>query len=176
MTSRSQQRIVIGYIARTKGVRGDVKVEVLTHDAERFGEVGEVVVQKDGLADRPLHIEHWRLEQPGVRLKFVGIDSPEEAREVLVKGYITIAPDEVGDLPANTYYVFELENCLVVDEVGSELGRITEVLQMPSTDVYVVKDGRREILIPAVKDFIVDIDIDQQRLVVRGLEELLNTR
>ena len=168
-----EQRIAIGYISRTKGVRGDVKVEVLTHDARRFDEVGEVVVQKDGFADRPLHIEHWRLEQPGVRLKFVGIDSPEEAREVVVKGYITVAPDEVGDLPADTYYIFELENCLVVDELGNELGHIAEVLQMPSTDVYVVKDDQREILIPAVEYFIVDVDIAQQRLVVRGLEELL---
>ena len=176
MASPPAPRISIGYITRTKGVRGDVKVEALTHDVGRFGELDEVILQKDGRPDRPVRLESWRPEQPGLRLKFVGIDTPEEARDILVKGYITVAPNEVAPLPEGEFYVFELENCAVVDEGGRELGHIAEVLHMPTTDVYVVSDGGREVLVPAVEDFVVEVDIARQRLVVRGLEELLNAR
>ena len=167
------ERIAVGYIPRTKGVRGVVKVEVLTHRLSRFDELSHVVVQKEGHADRPLDIEHWHSEPPGILMKFVGIDNPEEARETLVKGYITIAPHEMAPLPKDIYYISDLVGCVVQDESGGHLGKIAEVLKMPSTDVYVVRDGRRELLVPAVRDYIVEISIPQRRLVVRGIEDLL---
>jgi 16S rRNA processing protein RimM len=168
------ERVAVGYIPRTKGVRGAVKVEVLTHRLSRFDELSQVVLQKKGRADYPLEIEYWRPEQPGILMKFVGIDTPEKAREVLVKGYITIEPHEVVPLPEDLYYISDLVGCAVQDESGQHLGKIIEVLQMPSTDVYVVRDGQRELLVPAVGDYIVEISIPRRQLVVKGIEGLLN--
>ena len=173
MASRPSERIAVGYITRTKGVRGEVKVEALTHRLDRFDELSAVVLQKDGQEDRPLQIERWRPEGPRVVMKFVGIDTPEKAREILVRGYLTIDPHQIAPLPEDMYYVFELVGCTVADESGHQLGTVAEVLQMPSTDVYVVRDGRREVLIPAVGEFIVDISIPRRQLVVRGVEGLL---
>ena len=167
------KRVAVGYIPRTKGVRGVVKVEVLTHRLNRFDELSQVVVQKEGHTDRQFEIEHWHPEPPGILMKFVGIDTPEEARETLVKGYITIAPHEMAPLPEGMYYISDLVGCLVQNESGGHLGKIAEVLQMPSTDVYVVRDGRRELLVPAVGDYIVEISIPRRQLVVRGIEDLL---
>lgn len=174
MDARPSERVAIGYITRTKGVRGDVKVEVLTHRLSRFDELSQVVLQKKGQEDRPLRIEYWRPESPGILMKFAGIDTPEEARETLAKGYITIAPCEVAPLPEDTFYIADLVGCAVEDESGRYLGKIAEVLQMPSTDVYLIRDGRREVLIPAIGDFIAEISISRRQLVVRGIEELLD--
>lgn len=169
----SADRIAIAYIGRTKGVRGHVKAELLSDDLRRFDSVEAVVIQKQGQPDRALNLQHWKPEMPGILLKFVGIDTPEEASKVLVKGYITVARDDVPALPADTHYIFDLIGCRVENETGEVLGQIEEVLEMPSADVYVVRGERGEILIPAVADYIVEVDTAEQRVTVRGIEALL---
>ncbi|MFT5088736.1 MAG: 16S rRNA processing protein RimM [Candidatus Latescibacterota bacterium] len=173
MESENADRIAIAYIGRTKGVHGHVKAQLLSTDLRRFDVIKSVVVQKQGLPDCTLQLEHWKPEEPGILLKFVGIDTPEDARKALVKGYVTIARADVPPLPSGTYYIFELVGSRVEDEKGDEVGQIDEVLEMPSADVYVVRGDRGEILIPAVADYIVEVDIAEHRVVVRGIEELL---
>ena len=176
MGGRPSQRVAVGYVVRAKGVRGAVKVEPLTHRLARFDELDSVVLQRVGSEDLPLRIESWRRDTPGVQVKFVGINSPEDAKERLAGGYLTVAADEVAALPEDTYYVFELVGCEVVDESGRRLGQIAEVLQLPSADVYAVRDGDREHLIPAVGDFVVEVCVPERRMVVRGVDELVETR
>ena len=166
-------RVAVGFIARPKGVRGEVKVEPLTHSLERFDHLQQVVLRQDGRTDQTFAIEYWRPQHPGVLMKFVGVDSIDEARRLLVSRYITVPAAEVPPLPDDVYYVYELEGCLVEDEQGRPLGRLDEVLHMPSTDVYVVRDEQREILVPAVADFLLEIDPVQGRVVVKGIENLL---
>lgn len=173
MGNGSSDRVAVGYVTGTKGVRGAVRVEILTHSLSRFDEIAQVVLQKEGRKDLPLQIEDWRPERRGIVVKFAGVDAPETAREVLVKGYITIAPGEVPSPPSGKYYISDLIGCRVEDEAGRHLGEIVDVLQEPSTDAYVVKDGGNEFLVPAVADFIVDLSVTGRRLVVRGIEELL---
>ena len=170
----ASERVAVGYITRTKGVRGEVKVEVLAHTPQRFNQIDQVVVQKEGFADRPLRIESWRLDPPGIRVKFSGFDNPEDAAQSLVKGYITVAADQRAQLPEDVYYIADLVGCQAVkQEDGQPIGQIVEVLNMPSTDVYVVRGGRREILVPAVGDYIVSVSIADRRVVIQGMESLL---
>jgi len=171
--AENADRIAVAYIGRTKGVRGHVKAELLSSDLRRFDSLKSVVVQKQGQPDCALQLQHWKPEVSGILLKFDGIDTPEDARKTLVKGYVTIARTDVPPLPSGTYYVFELVGSRVEDEAGSEVGQIAEVLEMPSADVYVVRGDRGEILVPAVADYIVEVDIAKRRVVVRGIEELL---
>lgn len=171
----AEERIAVAYITRTKGIRGHVKAQVLTHRLSRFDELSAVVVQKQGQPDCALTLESWRPEPRGVLLKFGGIDTPEEARQQVVKGYVTIAAAELAPLPESTFYIFELVGCAVEDEKGRPLGEIVDVLQLPSTDVYQVQDQQNELLIPAVGDFIVDISIAERRVKVRGIDDLLDS-
>lgn len=173
MADSAPQRVAVGYVVRAKGIRGAVKVEVLTHRLDRFDQLDRVVLQREASADLPLQIEFWRQDAPGVLIKFVGIDSPEAARERLAGGYITIAPEEVAALPQDTYYVSDLVGCDVEDEAGKHLGRIAEVLQLPSTDVYVVREGAREFMVPAVGEFVVEVSIPRRQMVVRGVDDLV---
>lgn len=169
----ADQRVAVAYITRTKGVRGEVRAEVLTHTLRRFDLLREVIVQKEGCPDRELRLERWRPEPPAVLLKFAGVDSPEVARQVLVRGYVTVAAEEVLPLPEDVFYVFDLIGCAVESESGERLGKIVDVLPMPSTDVYQVQSEQGEFLLPAVGDFIAEISVAEKRLVVRGIEELL---
>ncbi len=173
MTSDSATRIAVAYISRTKGVRGYVKAQPLTEDLQRFGKLDQIVLQKEGQADRSLQLQQWNREGPSILFKFAGIETPEDAREILVKGYITVARDEVVDLPRDTYYIFELVGCRVEGEQGHLIGHIDEVLEMPSIDVYVVRGDAGEVLIPAVSDYIIDVSTAERRVRVRGIDALL---
>lgn len=163
----------MGYAARAKGVRGEVFVHSLTWRPERFGELARVVVEKPGAPELVLRIEGWRPDGQGALVKFAGIDSPEAARDAVVKGYLTIPRDEVADLPADTYYVFDVVGCQMRDEEGHALGEVTEVLAMPAADVYVVRRlGGGEAMVPAVRDFVLAVDVAGRQVIVRGVEEL----
>jgi len=170
----STGRIAVARITRTKGVVGYVKAEVLTHDVRRFDQLTEVVVQKERQPDRRFTLESWKPEPGGLLLKFAGVDSPEAARSVLCGGYVTVAREEAAPLPTDAYYVFDLVGCSVEDETGRDLGRLVDVLQMPSTDVYQVRGPAGELLIPAVADYVMQISIADKRIVVRGVAELLS--
>jgi 16S rRNA processing protein RimM len=171
VTTDPAQRVAVAYVSRTYGVRGEVRAETLTHCLERFDALSDIVLQRDGRPDLPLKLERWRVDGKGLLLKFAGFEAPETARAELCKGYVTVAPDQVAALPEGTYYIDDIVDSIVVDQDGHELGRIAEVMQMPSTDVYVVRSAKGEILVPAISDFVVEIG--PGRVVVQGIEELI---
>ncbi|MBD04087.1 MAG: 16S rRNA processing protein RimM [Gemmatimonadetes bacterium] len=167
------ERITIGYLTRTKGVRGWVVTEPLTDDPQRFEAVEDVVVEIDRREPIELKIEDWRLEGTIVLLKFAGIDTPEEARERVLKGYVTIPKDQLAPLPEGQHYVFDLIGCQVVDADDVDLGAVTQVLPMPSADVIVVRRPRGgEAMVPMVGDFVESVDTQARQIRVRGVEEL----
>jgi len=168
-------RITVGYVVRAKGVLGEVKVEPLTHNIERFDLLSKVVIERAGETLKNLVIEHWRADPPGVLIKFRGISNPEAARETIIKGYITVARDEVAPLPDGQHYVFDLIGCDVEDESGSRLGKLIEVREMPSTDVYIVDTGSKQVMVPAVRHFVIDVSLPERRITVRGVEDLFRS-
>ena len=170
MTIDPARRVAVAYISRTHGVRGEVRAETLTHSVERFDALCDVVLQRDGRPDLPLRLERWRVDGKGLLLKFEQFDAPEKARAELCKGYVTVTPEQVAPLPQGTYYIDAIVDSVVFDREGRELGRVVEVLQMPSTDVYVVRSTEGEVLVPAISDFVVEIE--SGRIVVQGIEEL----
>lgn len=162
----------MGYVVRAKGVLGEVRVEPLTERRERFGELSRVMFERGNEAARELAIDAWRPDGAGVLIKIAGIDTPEEATRQLAKGYLTVPPEEVPPLPQGLHYVFELVGCQVVDESGKILGEIVDVLEMPSADVYLVRQAGREVMLPAVGQFVVEIAPQAKRVTVRDVEEL----
>ena len=124
-------------------MRGEVRAEALTHRVKRFNDLRAVVLQGVGRPDLPLELERWRVDAKSLLLKFAGIDAPEQARSTLVGGYVTIAPDQRDPLPEGTHYIDDIVDCAVVTPEGQPLGRIVEVVSMPSTDAYVVRGGQR---------------------------------
>ncbi len=168
------ERVAIGYVARPKGIQGEVGIELLSWDAERFVGLRRVRLERQGKPDRELKIQHRRSDNRGPLIKFTGIDTPEAAREQLVGGYLTVPVAELAPLPEGAFYIFDVVGCEVWDQdLEVRRGVVTEVLSMPSTDVYAVRlDDDSEVLIPAVKSFVVDIDTEAGRITVRGVDDL----
>ena len=167
-------RVAVGFAGRAKGVRGEVVVEPLTWNPDRFDGLREVRLERDGRADLEVRIERWRPDPGGVLVKFAGFDSPEQVREEITGGYLTIPSDQVAPAPEGRYYVFEVVGCRVFDDLGRGLGEVTEVLEMPASDVFAVRlDRGGQVLLPVVRDFVRRIDLERRRIEVRGVEELL---
>ncbi|MBI5379769.1 MAG: 16S rRNA processing protein RimM, partial [Nitrospirae bacterium] len=103
---------------------------------------------------------------------FAGCETSEAARS-LVGGVIQIPDSEIPPLPEGQFYHFELLGLKVYTVEGAYLGEVTEIFPTGSNDVYVVRDGPRETLIPAIRNVIRVIDLRGKRMVIHPLPGLL---
>lgn len=173
--------IAIGQIARPHGLKGMVRVTPLTDTPGRFRALNQVVAEKADGTLVPLTVESVAGHEAAPLLKFHGIDSPEQA-DGLRDAYLLISREEVPPLPEGNYYVFDLIGYEVLMEDGQAVGTLSDVLRLPANDAFVVRlhperstgppPRPDEVLIPAVREF-VRIDSERQKIIVRGIEELL---
>ena len=164
--------IAVGEVLKAQGIRGEVKVAPLTDDPRRFGAIRRVY-WKQPPGYRELFIEGYRLFQQFVLLKFAGIDNMSDA-QALGRGLLFIPRSERPRLPEGRYYWDEIEGLRVYTTSGDLLGEITEIMQTGSNDVYCIKGPKREILLPALKEVIKAIELDQRKMVVEPPPGLLD--
>lgn len=163
------EKIKIGEIVSQVGLKGDVKVYNYAAYKERYEELPSVYVEEE------LHrIEKVRYQKNMVVLKLSGIDTREQAEAQKGKGiYITDA--DLPELPEDVYYIKDLLGCDILTEDGEILGQLEDVSQNGGQDLYLVKSkAGKEIMIPAVKEFILDINLDKRRIIVRLPHGLLD--
>ena len=164
------QRIAIGRIVVPQGIKGEVRVLPLTDFPERFSTLKRAFLAAPW--DREVEVEGARFHRGMVLLKIRGVDTRNEA-ERLRKADLQVEEADLVPLGEDEYYVFQLVGLQVHTEDGQALGQVADVLRTGSSDVYVVR-GEREYLIPAVKEFVVDIDLAGKRLVIRPIPGLLD--
>lgn len=121
-------------------------------------------------ATRVFEVEEARGHKGGFLIKFAGIDDRERA-ETLRGVHVVVRRADLKPLPERTWYVYELEGLQVYTEEGEHLGVLEEVLFTGGNDVYVVK-GAREILLPAIRQVIREVDLAAGRMVVHLLDGL----
>ena len=100
----------------------------------------------------------------------IGLDTVPDrtTAESLSSALLTVPEDELADLPEGVFYHFQLIDLEVVTEEGEFLGRIVEILETPGNDVYLVrKPDTRDLLLPAIRDVVLDVDIESNRVTVR---------
>lgn len=107
-------------------------------------------------------------------MRFEGVASANDA-EPLVGARVLIAAEDLPKLPEGEYYWFEVVGLEAVTEEGEPVGRVTEILSGPTHDVYVLRDGDREHLVPAVDEVVVAIDPAAGRIVIRPIEGLFES-
>lgn len=161
----------VGVITTTHGVRGEVKVFPTTDDAERFKKLKEVILDT-GKEQLKLEITQVKFFKNLVILKFKGIDNINDVELYKGKG-LYITRDNAVKLKKNEYFIADLMGLSVTTDEGEALGNITDVLQTGANDVYVIeqKDGS-ELLIPAIKDCILDVNMEQGSMQVHLLDGL----
>ncbi|HBC97693.1 MAG TPA: 16S rRNA processing protein RimM [Clostridium sp.] len=155
--------ITIGKIINTHGIKGELKIYPLTDDPKRFNKLDLVYI--DGTPKRVLEC---KFQSKRVILKIQGVDSIEEATSYKGK-YLEISRKDAVDLNEGTYFIADIIGCSVVDEDGMFYGKIGEVLHTHNNDVYWIK-GKNELLIPAIKDVIVDIDVEKEKIVIKPVK------
>ena len=163
----------VGVITSTHGVRGEGKVFPTTDDPKRFNELKEVILDT-GKEQIPLEIEQVKYFKNMVILKFKGYDNINDIEKYKSKDLL-ITRDHAVELGPDEYFITDLIGLQVLTEDGEALGGLKDVLETGANDVYVVemKNGR-ELLIPAIKDCILDVDTEQGTMTVHLLEGLMD--
>ena len=168
-----EDMLSVGVIASTHGVRGEVKVFPTTDDAKRFKELKKVILDT-GKEYIPMEIEHVKFFKNMVILKFRGYDNINEIEKYKSRDLL-ITRDQAVDLEPDEYFITDLIGLTVVSDQGAELGTLKDVLETGANDVYVVamKDGK-ELMLPAIGDCILNVDLEQGRMEVHVLEGLMD--
>ena len=162
----------IGQIVNTSGLKGILKIKPFTDDIKKFSNLKTIYIKtKSGLTE--FKIEQVRYVKNMVMLKLTGIDTVEEA-EKYRNLYIKILRDQEEELEEGSYYVVDILGCKVNTDTNQELGKVVDVFQTGSNDVYVVKDEQgKQILLPAIKQVIKNVDIKNKIIIVHLLEGLV---
>lgn len=162
----------IGQIVNTSGLKGILKIKPFTDDIKKFSNLKTIYIKtKSGLTE--FKIEQVRYVKNMVMLKLAGIDTVEEA-EKYRNLYIKILRDQEEELEEGSYYVVDILGCKVNTDANQELGKIVDVFQTGSNDVYVVKyEQGKQILLPAIKQVIKNVDIKNKIITVHLLEGLV---
>ncbi len=153
--------IVVGVIRSAWGLRGDVSVEPLSDAPDRFAPGGVL-----HLKGKPTRIERARPSKRGLLLKLDAVADRTQA-EALRGERLTILPDQAAPLPDGVYYHYQIIGMRVQTDAGEPLGVITEIIVTGGNDVYVIaKPGSRDLLIPALPDVVLDVDVPNALMLV----------
>ncbi len=160
-------RIAIGKVGGPHGIHGEMRVIPLTDFADRFDTLEQVMV-----GEELLHVESVKYHKQFVLMKFREYPEREQAMR-LTNRMMTVDRSEAAPLDEGEYYTFDIIGLRVEDPSGQELGTVTQVLRTGSNDVYAVRTPEgKELLIPALKRVVKEIDISGGRMVVELMEEL----
>lgn len=159
--------IIIGKIVAPHGVRGDVRVSILTDFPDRFQNLRHVWLDEH----TSLIIENTKFHKQFILLKFKGLDC-RDSIEYLRGKFIKVKPSELVKLPEDHYFIFDIIGLDVYTLTGESLGKVTDVIQTGSNDVYVVEQaGNKPLLIPAIKDVVKSINTLDKIIKVQLQEE-----
>ncbi len=166
-----QDLFQVGIITGTHGLKGEVKVFPTTQDKDRFLELGDVLIETpDGYEEA--RVEYCKFFKQFVFVKLEGFDDINEV-ERFKRCPLMVTRDNAIPLEEDEYYVKDLIGLTIVDDSGITIGTLIDVIETGANDVYEVKtaDGGN-VLLPAIKDCILDVDMDEKIILVHMLKGL----
>ena len=164
--------MVTGRVIKPYGVLGWVKVEVLTTNPQRY-QKGNAFFLEGCEEGEKLLLEEVKEGAGMLLVKFQGLDDREQA-ERLKGRKLLVAPDDIGEPPLDHLWEHQLLGLEVITTQGRHLGGVVEIIVTGANDVIVVK-GDKEYLIPMIEEAIVDVELEEGRLIVYPLPGLLET-
>lgn len=174
VTENNLKLYAVGRILGSFGTKGFLKVEPLTHTIKRFKKLNEVYVGRDEENTTKHIVEHVNLLPKAVHVKLQTV-SDKTTSDKLIGQYVFVEEHELARPAKGSYFIHEIIGCTVWSD-GKQIGRVTEVLttsQGLAQDVWIVESGGRQILIPAVREFVKDVQIKQRKIIIRTIEGLL---
>lgn len=171
-----QNMILVGHLVNTQGVRGEVRVISRTDFEDQRFKIGAKLFLVHPNQPKPveLTIASTRKHKQFILLTFEGHHGINDV-EKYKGGELKVYETELMELPENTYYIYQLVGCEVVTDEGVVLGTLKEVLQPGANDVYVVKPPKgKDILLPAIPDCVLDVDVTNKKILVHIMPGLLD--
>jgi 16S rRNA processing protein RimM len=172
---KSPRFLLIGEILRPHGVRGELRMRILTDYPERITELGKVYVGEgvDAKVPAVYAVEHMRMHQNYGLLKLEGIDNRTDA-EIFRQLYLMVSIEDAVPLEEGEFYLFQLIGLDVRTADGVQLGKIIDVMETGANDVYIVESARYgELLIPVTDETIIETNIEQGFIAVNLPEGLI---
>lgn len=167
------QELQVGVITQTHGIRGEVKVFPTTDDVNRFKKLKEVMLDT-GKERLTMEIESVKFFKQYVILKFRGYDSINDI-EKYKRAKLLVTRDKAVKLKKDEYFIADLIGLKVVTEDGESFGTLKDVLATGANDVYVVeRPDTSEVLLPAIKECILNVDMEQGCISVHIMDGLLD--
>lgn len=164
-------RFTVGVVTTTHGVQGEVKVYPTTSDPGRFKKLKEVTVLT-ARGEEKLHVERVKFFKQFVIVKFEEYSSLNDV-EHLRKAELTVTRDQAVPLDDNEFYVADLIGIRCETDTGEDLGILKDVMETGANDVYVIEHDGKEILIPAIRDCVLGIDVENRVMRIHVLEGLI---
>lgn len=167
-----EKQLQVGVISSTHGVRGEVKVFPTTDDVTRFRQLKKVYLDT-GREMLPLEIQNVKFFKQFAILKFKGIDNINDIEKYRGKSLMIDREDAV-DLDEDEYFIADMIGMKVCTEDGSEFGTLKDVMETGANDVYIIDSLEHgEVLIPAIRECILDVDMDEERMKIHLMEGLV---
>ena len=165
------QYLELGQIVNVRGLKGEVKVNSFAENNSRFETLSEIFLKAKGNMQK-YKIQKVSYSKNQVILKFEGIDTVEEA-EKLRNSYILVDRNNLEELPEGVYYLADLIGLNVYTEENEYLGKVDDIFQTGSNDVYVVKnDLGQSKLLPGIPEVIKEINLEASKIIVNLIKGL----
>ena len=162
-----QDKFEVGKIVNTFGIKGEVKVALYTENINNFKKGNKIYVN-----NKEMQIEKSRLQKNMLILKLKGVDNMTDAED-LRDSIITVERNK-KELPSGTYYIADLIGLDVYTDEGNLLGKIIDIYNTGANDIYTVKTFEgKEVLLPAIKDVVKQVDLQNEKIIVHILKGLI---
>ena len=167
-----EQFLQVGVLSSTHGVRGEVKVFPTTDDMARFKKLKQVILDT-GREHKLLEIESVKFFKQFAILKFKGIDNINDIEKYKGKSLLVDRKNAVK-LQKDEYFIADMVGLEVFTEDGELFGTMKDVLETGANDVYIIDSPQHgEVLIPAIKQCILDVDIENNKMTIHLMEGLV---
>lgn len=161
--------LVVGKLHHPHGLRGEISMEIVTDFPERLQPGATLFL---GETKQPLEILSRRRHRKALLVSFDGYTNPESAIE-LCNQWVYVTMQDRPRLPEGEYYYHQILGLRIINDEGVELGKLSGILETGANDVYIVQTPEgREILLPAIKPVILDIDVEHGKMLVHLLPGL----
>lgn len=167
-----EDMLQVGVITATHGVRGEVKVFPTTDDPARFKK-SQILILDTGRERLTLKVRNVKFFKQFVILKFEGIDNINDI-EKYKRCPLLVRREDAVPLEDDEYFIADMIGILVETEDGDTFGTLKDVIKTGANDVYVIaSETHGEVLIPAIKECILEVDIEAGRMKIHLMEGLL---
>lgn len=162
----------IGQIVNTFGIKGMVKIKPFTDDINRFDRLKTVLIESKKVK-KEYEVEEVKYHKDMVLMKLKGIHTIEEA-DLLRQSYLLVDRDKEEPLEEGVYYIVDLLGLPVYTDEGELLGKVDDIFNTGSNDIYVIKDDLgKQILLPGIADVLKEVDLEKGKITVHLIKGLM---